>query len=58
LPWLSFGKPRNGKGDEIATPPFERLAMAKAARSPLLPLLVALFQVEKIIAFLKKKNKF
>jgi hypothetical protein len=39
-------------------PPFERLAMAKAARSPLLPRLVALLRVEKIIAFLKKKYKF
>jgi hypothetical protein len=58
LPWLSFGKPRNGKGDEIATPPFERLAMAKAARSPLLPLLVALFQVEKNNCISKEKNKF
>jgi hypothetical protein len=41
---------------EIATPPFERLGMAKAARSPLLPRLVALFQFEKNNCISKEKN--
>jgi hypothetical protein len=53
LPRIPEGKPRNDR-EKIATDSFERLAMAKAARSPFLPRLVALFQVEKIIAFLKK----
>jgi hypothetical protein len=42
--------------EKIATPPFERLGMAKAARSPLLPRLVALFQVEQNNCVTKEKN--